>query len=98
MSYCSVVFLVCMWLPEAGITGSTGSVAVHNLWTRKGDTYCNDTCTKSITHSEGYEKVSWVFRLLEGMLRKSETSAHHQWKSLLTQANSVIVRSLVSTA
>lgn len=70
MSYCSVVFLVCMWFPEAGITGSTGSVAVHNLWTRKGDTYCNDTCTKSITHSEGYEKVSWVFPLSGGDVKE----------------------------
>lgn len=61
MSYCSVVFLVCMWFPEAGITGSTGSVA---------DSYCNDTCTKSITHSEGYEKVSWVFPLSGGDVKE----------------------------
>lgn len=33
-------------------------------------TYCNDTCTKSITHSEGYEKVSCVFPLSGGDVKE----------------------------
>lgn len=58
MSYCSVVFLVCMWFPEAGITGSTGSVAVHNLWTRKDD----------LLQRHVYKKYYALRRLREGVM------------------------------
>lgn len=58
MSYCSVVFLVCMWFPEAGITGSTGSVAVHSLWTRKDD----------LLQRHVYKKYHALRRLREGVM------------------------------